>query len=106
MISIPVSDIANAEFSIVLNGQNCVLGIRQLGGRLYMTLSVDQQTIFENELCCNKRLMPVFETPLFTGKFRWTDSLGSNHPAYPGLGARYQLSYLTSEEVNAGSDVL
>ena len=106
MIQIPITDSAHAEFSIVLDGKNCVLRQRQLGARLFLSLTVDQTVVFENQLCVDRQFMPVFETQLFSGKLRWVDSLGNNHPVHPGLGTRYQLHYYTEDEVDGVNNLL
>ena len=42
MLRIPLQTLPNQEFSIVLDGQNCVINLRQMGGFLYLTLTADE----------------------------------------------------------------
>lgn len=42
MMRIPLSNIPNQRFSVVLDGQNCTISLKQNGGALYLSLAVDQ----------------------------------------------------------------
>lgn len=43
---IPLTPIPHQQFSIVLDGQNCVITLRQMGNGLYASGTIDQVDVF------------------------------------------------------------
>ena len=76
MIEIPLQKLPHQEFSIVLDGQNCVLELRQMGSFLYLTLTADEVKICDSHACQSGEPIPVWNTPLFSGRLFFQDGNG------------------------------
>lgn len=99
MIEIPLQQIPNQELSVVLDGQNCVINIRQMGGFVYLTLSADNVPICTTHVCQSGEPIPVWTTPNFSGRLFFVDENGKfAPPRSEELSARYRLFYATSDE--------
>lgn len=94
---IPLSPIPYQELSVLLNGQNCIISLRQLGLFLYCSLSVDGQQIFNNIMCSINSRVNVFKSPYFTGILKFYDTQGTDKPHYSELGSRWILVYRAEE---------
>ena len=90
---IPLSPIPYQELSVLLNGQNCIISLRQLGLFLYCSLSVDGRQIFNNIMCSINARVNVFRSPYFTGILKFYDTQGTDRPHYSELGSRWILVY-------------
>ena len=90
---IPLSPIPYQELSVLLNGQNCIISLRQLGLFLYCSLSVDGRQIFNNIMCSINARVNVFKSPYFTGILKFYDTQGTDKPHYSELGSRWILVY-------------
>lgn len=99
MIQIPLQKLPNQELSIVLDGQNCVLNLRQQGGFLYLTLTADEVKICDAHICQAAEPIPVWNTPNFLGRLFFADKNGGlQPPQYEKLGDRFSLYYATADE--------
>lgn len=94
---IPLSPIPYQELSVLLNGQNCIISLRQLGLFLYCSLSVDGRQIFNNIMCSINARVNVFKSPYFTGILKFYDTQGTDRPHYSELGSRWILIYRAEE---------
>ena len=94
----PVSRRPDRKCSIVLESQNCVIGLRQLGDAMFCSLMCDQIQVFSGLICNDRRPMPTFQTINFRGHLMIVDTLGKEHPRYDKVGSRFQLVYLQSDE--------
>ena len=95
---IPLTPIPHQQFSIVLDGQNCVITLRQMGNGLYASGTIDQVDVFSEQLCNNRIPVPAFKTNDFSGHLVFVDTHGSEHPRYDELGSRFKLYYLSEGE--------
>ena len=66
MLRIPLQTLPNQEFSIVLDGQNCVINLRQMGGFLYLTLTADEVKICDAHICRTMSPIPVISQAGFS----------------------------------------
>ena len=83
----------------MLDGQNCVLELRQMGSFLYLTLTADETKICDSHVCQSGEPIPVWNTPTFSGRLVFQDDNGKlKAPQYDGLSDRYTLYYVTAEE--------
>lgn len=98
MIRIPLSNLSNQRFNVVLDGQNCTVTLKQNGAALYLSLAVDQVDVVTNHICNNDSPIPIFKTTAFSGCLVFHDVLGDSHPDYSGLSDRYYLVYLAEGE--------
>lgn len=95
---IPLQNIPFQSFIVDLDKQNCIIELRQYGSAMYMTLSIDQEKIFDNVICNNNVLFPVFATKL-KGKFAWVDTKGKSHPNASQIEERFNLVYYSESEL-------
>nr|DAH90086.1 MAG TPA: hypothetical protein [Caudoviricetes sp.] len=88
----------NQKLSVLLNDQECDIALRQLGNRLYCTLTVEDETLFENALCTLAAPIGGSETLGFDGVLFFLDTKGKESPQWEGLGTRWILNYASSDE--------
>lgn len=102
MIQIPLQPIPNQELSVVLDGQNCVINLRQMGGFMFLTLTADDVKICDAHVCQAGEPIPVWGTPLFSGRLFFVDQNGKfQAPGYEELDTRFVLYYATADEWQA-----
>lgn len=103
-VSIPLSQVANQVFNVMLDGQYCTIGLYSRNGHLFMNLSVDDTNVFANSLCVNMNSVAQFNTHLFKGMLMFFDTLGRSAPHYSELGTRFILYYYTEADLKAASE--
>lgn len=102
MLNIPLSPVPAQNFSIVLDGQNCLLAVYTKLGQIYMDVTAGGVAIGATRLCINGvRVLQDLEYMPFVGDFIFIDMQGNSDPVYMGLGAQYQLIYLEAADVAA-----
>ena len=97
MMRIPLSNIPNQRFSVVLDGQNCTISLKQNGGALF-GISQSTRSTWLPGVRNNGSPVPIFKTTAFSGRLVFHDVLGDSHPDYSGLSDRYYLIYLAEGE--------
>lgn len=102
MVQVPLLAIANQEFQIVLEEQNCTIHFYQLGDYFYIDLYVDDATIIEGAIVQPKcGIVPSPST--FRGQLYIVDEQNtpaqSDPPNLEELGTRFNLYYLSADEV-------
>lgn len=102
---VPLAAVAAQTLSIILGGQNCQLAIYQKTTGLYLDLSVGGVPILNTMICRNAEQLLIDRTYLgFVGDLMFIDTqadtlFDGTDPQYEGLGAQYQLIYLTGAEL-------
>lgn len=93
VVEIPLQAVPSQAVQVVLGGQPCTVGLRQLAGRQYLSLSVNGTVICQNVLLQDRS--PVVRAPYtgFVGDVAVVDTQGDSAPEYIGWGARWQLLY-------------
>lgn len=95
MIAIPLRPLASQFFDVTLGGQACTVAVYQKSTGLYLDLTVANVVRMTGVLCRN-RVRLVRQAYLgFVGDLAFIDTQGAQDPDYAGLGARFQLVYLT-----------
>ena len=97
-VVIPTSAIPNQEFSVVLDGQNCVIALRQLAECLYADLTVDDVPVFRGRVCGLYVPLNLYRSQYFRGSLWFADTKGSGNPTYEGLNDRWLLCYTAEGE--------
>lgn len=104
MIILPVQSYINQEFSILLDGQNCVIALYQRGERMYLDLSVGGEWVRRGAVCLPKTSI-LGDQAKFSGALRVMDTLSTPErqapPQWEALGERWKFVYLSAEEVAA-----
>ena len=103
---IPLAAIPSQTLSVVLAGQNCQLSIYTKTTGLYLDLAVGGNPVLTAMICRNAGRLLLDRTYLgFVGDLVFVDTQATDtvangvDPVYTGLGAQFQLIYLTGAEV-------
>ncbi len=105
MIKIPLEQIPNQEFEIILNNQSCTIHLFLRGDYLYLDLMLDNEPVFYGAICYDRtKILPV--NSIFKGNFIFIDNLSSSNPEYTKLNDRYKLYYLTNDEVSEFNNLI
>lgn len=100
MVLINLRPLPAQRFSVVLNGQNCVIDLYLSGEKMYIDLAVNDTTVLHGAICHDRQNIIRFQNA-FKGALAFVDSDGAEDPEYSGLGDRWNLYYFTPEEMNA-----
>lgn len=104
MIVIPLQPIPAQTFNITLNGQACTISLYQKGDYFFMDLLVNGAPVRQCQMVLNRAWFVRYAYLGFVGDLVMFDTQGSNESAkYDGLGTRYQLYYLSPDEITAGA---
>jgi hypothetical protein len=112
---VPLQAVPSQAVSITLGGQYCQLNVYQTAFGLFMDVYSSNTLVIGGVLCENLNLIVRSEYLGFIGDFGFIDtqsSLGTDpvdsktyvigtNPVYTGLGAQYQLAYLSASDVTA-----
>lgn len=102
MQQIPLSQIPSQSFNIVLDGQNCTVGLDWRQTRLYLDLEVEDALVCQGAICQN--LASVIWSPShnFKGSLHFLDLEGQQPPhweeLHTGEQGRFVLLYISAEE--------
>ena len=100
MQTIPLQAVPNQILTIVLASQLTQLSIYTMSdGNLYMDVLVNNVAIITGVLCKNNNKIVRDVYLGFSGDFVFEDTQGTTDPSYTGLGARYQLVYMTAADL-------
>lgn len=96
---IPLKNIPNQKFAVVLEGQNCILHLFQRKENLYMDLICNHMEIINGAICQVDKNIVVNPTPYFSGMLFFTDlSGGRRKPNYAELNSRFVLCFSPDKE--------
>ena len=99
MNTVPLQQVPSQTLQIILGSQNCSINVYQSPDALFMDLFVNDEPVRQGIICQNLNLI-VREAYLgFSGDLYFDDTQGSDDPNYTGLGSRFQLVYLSAEEL-------
>jgi len=105
MIVIPLQPIPAQAFNVSLDGQPCRIALYQKGDYFYMNLTVNNVTVVQARMVLNSVWIVRYAYLGLIGDLVMFDTMGdADGPTYDGLGSRYQLYYLTLDELAAGAD--
>lgn len=99
---VPIQDIFNQEFQVVLAGQNCTINVYQLSTGLFCDLYVAGVLVIAGVICEDRNRIVRDLYLGFIGDLAFVDLQGESNPLSPGLGTRYVLIYLEASDLPAG----
>lgn len=99
MQTIPVQAIPNQSLQVQLGGQACTIDVYQLAYGLFMDLYVGNELVVGGVICQNLNRIVRSLYLGFSGDLCFFDQQGATDPVYTGLGARYQLVYLSPSDL-------
>lgn len=88
---------------VLLNGQNCQINVYQKFFGMFLDLYLLNPTSLVIGGCLCRNLNRVVRSAYlgFQGDLGFWDTQGTTDPVYTGLGARYQLVYLSPQDLAA-----
>ena len=98
MQQIPLRPIPSQSVKVVLNGQNCQLLIYQKSQGIFVDVNADGIDIVTGVIARDSVPIVCRDYAGFVGNLLFIDTQGALDPQYAGLGARYNLIYLTAAE--------
>jgi len=93
MILIPTNPVPSQSISISLGGQQCLITLRQLLNRQYLSLSVNGVDICDNALIQYNTAIVRMAYTGFVGDIYCIDYNGESPPNYTGWGTMWDLFY-------------
>ena len=102
MLTIPIQNVSNQTFNVMLNNQQVQINIYMIteDARLYMDVLLNNSPIVYCVPCQNLNRIIRNLYFGFVGDFIFNDTQGSSDPFYSGLGSRFVLYYLEASEAN------
>ena len=99
---IPLLAVPNQTLTVSLSNQVCNLNVYQTGYGLFMDVYVNNALIIGGVICQNLNRIVRSLYLGFSGDLFFFDTLGETDPVYTGLGAQYQLYYVSAAELPPG----
>jgi hypothetical protein len=100
-VQIALQAVPSQQLQVVLGGQNCQIAVYLLGSQLFVDVQLNGTDLSIGVVAHDQ--IPLIPTVYFgfQGNILFVDTQGSTDPVYTGLGARYQLLYLTAADYAA-----
>lgn len=98
---IPIGDTPAQILTTTVAGQQCRLRIVTRQAKLWLDLSIGGVSIVAGALCLNGVKLVRDAYLGLSGDLMFVDTQGDSDPVSPGLGTRFQLVYVTPDEVAA-----
>lgn len=98
MLLVPLQQIPNQEFNIILNGREYRIILRTIQSLTYMSCWVDGEILFYNQLCVPNNWVNVYDYISVNGKF-WFKCLDDDYPTFTQFGITQTLLFYTKDEV-------
>lgn len=104
MLELPLEATVNQEFLVTLGGQDCTIALCQRGAGMYLDLRVSGVTVCQGAICQPGMGIVQRATDAFAGQLYILDErsrpMEQQPPQWQGLGSRWRLYWLSSEEVD------
>lgn len=91
--TIPLKGVPSQSINVILAGQPCIIDIRLIGDRQYLSLSVNGDVICQNELIVNRSAIVRAAYTGFIGDLAAIDTQGDEAPQFTGWGTRWLLAF-------------
>lgn len=91
--TIPLKAVPSQAVNVPLAGQPCTIGLREIGGRQYLSLSINGKVICRNVLVVNRSAIVRAKYNGFIGELAAIDTQGDDAPVYTGWGTRWLLAF-------------
>ncbi len=91
--TIPLKPIPSQSVNTNLAGQPCIIRIWEIGGRQYLSLSVNGTVICDTVLIVNRSAIVRAAYRGFIGDLAAIDTQGDEAPRYDGWGTRWFLAF-------------
>lgn len=91
--TIPLKAVPSQSVNIGLAGQPCTIALAEIGGRQYLSLSINGSVICRNVLVVNRSAIIRAAYTGFIGELAAIDTQGDEAPQYSGWGTRWLLAF-------------
>lgn len=98
---IPLQPVPSQQVTVSLGNQTCQILVNQKLTGIYLDLYVNNSLIIGGVICQNLNRIVRNAYLGFIGDLCFVDSQGKEDPVDTGLGDRFNLAYLTADEVAA-----
>lgn len=102
---IPLQATPNQTLTVLLENQICRINVYQKAFGLFVDLALGADSKVNAVIAQDRNRMVRYAYLGFAGDLVFFDTQGNSDPIYTGLGARYQLLYLTPDELAAAGVV-
>jgi hypothetical protein len=93
VVTVPLRAIPSQSVNVILAGQPCIIDLRDIGGRQYLSLSLNGTVICRNVLVVNRSAIVRAAYTGFIGDLASVDTQGDEAPDYTGWGTRWFLAF-------------
>lgn len=104
MQTLSISAEKSQKFTVTLEGVSCTIQLTQRTTGLYLDLYVGDTAVCLGVICQNANRLVRYDylraKSGFRGDLFFIDTQGSDDPEWSELGDRFQLCYVTSEEIS------
>jgi len=105
MQTVPLQAVPSQKIKTTLDSQIVEIDIRQLRYGMFINITVNGVLEIGAVICqnLNRIIRSVYlnDNAGFAGDFVFNDTQGTSDPDYTGLGSRFQLLYLSQDELTA-----
>ena len=101
MQTVTAQAVPSQQLQCTLAGQSVSLNIYQQAYGMFMDVSVGGELIIAGVICENLTRIVRDAYLGFVGDFIWFDTQGTEDPLYYGIGARWQLIYVSAADLAA-----
>ena len=101
---IPLQSDPSQTLTVNLNGQNCSINVYQRLFGLFLDLYQDGSLVIGGQICQNLNRIVRSSYLGFQGDLAFIDTQGTDDPIYSGLGAQFQLLYLSPYDVTIAQE--
>lgn len=101
MLEVPIQAVPSQTLAVVLANQPCRINIYSRRQGLFVDLYVNNLPIVTGVIALDANRLVRDAYLGFIGDLAFYDTLGSDDPAYTGLGSRYVLLYLEASDLVA-----
>ncbi|QHJ83111.1 MAG: hypothetical protein [Caudoviricetes sp.] len=91
--TVPLKAVPSQPVNVNLAGQPCTIILREIGGRQYLSLSINGKVICRNVLVVNRSAIVRAAYTGFIGELAAIDTQGDEAPQYSGWGTRWLLAF-------------
>ena len=98
---VPLQAVPNQLIDITVGSQPMVVKVYQKLYGLFFDLAFQNgSTVIAGVLCQNLNRLVRYKYLGFTGDFIFADAVGDADPGWTGLGGRFELLYLTADDLD------
>lgn len=104
MMTIALKKAPLQQFTVLLNNQRCEIRLYYCGftDDLFVDLKLNDRIILQGVKAENGNRIVRYKYLGFSGDLIFIDSQGNDNPVYTGFGDRWDLYYMTEEELSNG----